>query len=215
MTVSMFRTWASKLLLSAALGLGALAPAQATLVVGEWDPAFDPVKFPDLGWRGLIELDVPPACLAQAGPALYATGIGLCTGTTIVSAVVELYQVSQPGQPTLETLDFFGANALLSVDLVSIGLQGPGNVIGVDTFPSQPLASTIPLAVYLGNQASFEVDFDVTLLGPSVKMKWTAGAFSGFNVVEPTVKYRVPEPSTLLLGGAALLMLARRRRSPR
>ena len=54
----------------ATLGLAAQT-AQASYVVGVWDPTYGP-PFTDLGWRGTVTVDVPAACLNQPGPAGYA-----------------------------------------------------------------------------------------------------------------------------------------------
>lgn len=214
MVFAQVRCLASKALVVGSLGLSAMGSAEATLVVGEWDPQFDPVGFGDLGWSGKLELNVPSACLNQVGPpALYSTLVAPCSGTTILSATVVLYDIDFPLVP-LETLDF--TPAFLPNAVTTVGLQAPGNVIGVDTTSSSPILSTIALAKYLGvTQASFSLDFDVTLLGPSVQMNWTAGLFSGSNVIEPIITYSVPEPFGAVLSGTALLALAlTRRRRP-
>lgn len=223
MTMTGVRSLAGKALVMGALGLGALGSAQATLVVGVWDPVYDAVNFPNLGWRGTIQADVPAACLAQGGPADYAT-VGLCSPTTILDAKIEFYDTTAISpEPTLETLDFTAALP----GVTNVGILSPGVLIGLRTGTSSAVtASVTTLAQYLGVFADFTLDLDFTLGGPSVTLAWSidpnvclanalpAASCSGVNQVEPTITYFVPEPVGLALAGTGLLALAtvRRRR---
>ena len=212
MLVSKIRSLASKAVVMGALGLSALTSAQATIVVGVWDPAYDPGLFPDLGWRGYVTVSVQPACLAQLGPVISSTALAPCTGTTLLEAKVQLYQISQVGQPTLETLDFTSA---FVGGVTDIGIQSPGVILGVNTGISSAVASSINLAKYLGDSADFTLDLDVTLGGPNITMSWsTISVSGGDNQITPTLTYFVPEPTGLALAAGALLALGwtRRRR---
>lgn len=211
MVTSMIRKLAGKALLAGALGLSALGSAQATLVVGVWDPVYDAVNFPNLGWRGKVIVDAPPACLAQLGPVISSTALAPCNPATIIQAKVELYDTTQFGEPTLEVLDF--TSAFLGV--TDIGIASPGVILGIATGPSSPVSSTINLAKYLGVSADFVLDFDVTLLGPDITLSWSTPGFSGVNQIKPEILYFVPEPAGLALAGLALTAMGwtRRRRA--
>jgi PEP-CTERM motif len=92
----------------AATGLGALvalgaalAPAQAAVVVGAFDPAFGP-SLPNLGYRGTATFFVPDACFGFTG--IITNGNACSLGAMTVQAVnLQLYNVNTPGQPTLFT----------------------------------------------------------------------------------------------------------------
>jgi hypothetical protein len=219
MLFSKIRSLANKALVMGALGLAALGSAQATIVVGEWDPAYDPVKFPNLGWRGTIVVDVPPACLALPA-GIYSTVSGPCSLSPVLEVKVELYDATLPGiPPTLQTLDFtsvyiYGADA--------VAIASPGVVAGFDLVLSGQIASTIPEAVIGGEQAIFtlDLDFNSLLTGQEISLKWftalgQGGSPDDTNKIVPEFTFTVvPEPAGILLTGGALLALGwtRRRR---
>ena len=218
MAVSKIRKLASKVLMAGALGLGALGSAQATLVVGVWDPAYG-APFTNLGWRGFITADVPAACLAQPGPLVYPASnpLDLCFPTTIVQAKVEFYDDSTVLKPTIESLYF--TSELPAV--TAVGVQPPGNILGLETGISSPVtASVTSLAQFLGVFADFTLDLDVSASGPNVVLRWSVdpsvctnnalpvGDCEGVNQSEAKVLYFVPEPTGVALAGFALMSLA-------
>jgi hypothetical protein len=218
MLSSKIRSLANRVLVVGALGLAALGSAQATIVVGEWDPAYDPVNFPNLGWRGKIVVDVPPTCLTQP-TFIYSTVSGPCSFSPGLLAQVELYNLSMPGI-TLQTLDFTPAY-IYGADAVAIA--SPGVVAGFDLPLSGQIASTIAEALIGGEQAIFTLDLNFTsfLTGQEIILSWftplgQGGTAADINKIVPeNITFTVvPEPAGLLLAASALLALGwtRRRR---
>lgn len=213
MTMTGVRSLAGKALVMGALGLSALGSAQATLVVGVWDPVYDSGNFGDMGWRGKIELNVPSTCLSQPAGAYLVSALP-CIGTVITSAVVELYDDLQVGQPTLESLDLLALGAWLPTDITAIELGAPGVVIGSEINLSLPFNSPLA-ATYLAGPDPVDFTLDINLGSPAIRMYWVADALNGFNQGDVTITYSVPEPAGLAIVGGALLALgaARRRRA--
>ena len=219
MLVSKIRSLASKAVVMGALGLSALTSAQATIVVGVWDPAYDPINFPNLGWRGKIVVDVPPACLAQP-TGIYTTISGPCSFSPVLEAKVELYNINTPGEPTLQVLDFtpvyiYGAD--------SVAIASPGVIAGFDLPLSGQIASTIAEAEIGLEQAIFTLDlnFNSFMTGQEITLSWftplgQGGTAADVNKIAPkNITFTVvPEPAGMLLAGSALLALGwtRRRR---
>ena len=202
-----------RVLALAALGVAAHA-AQASYVVGVWDPTYGP-PFTDLGWRGTVTVDVPAACLNQPGPAAYAV-TGVCSPATVLDAKVFFYDTNDVLQTTIETLDF---TSTLVVN--AIGLQAPGVPLGLQALsPVAVTADESALAQFAGNFASFNLELDFTLLGgPTALLYWSVdpqlcidnpglGNCSGVNSAQfpAEVSYSVvPEPASLALAALALL----------
>jgi hypothetical protein len=113
---------------AAALTALALAPAQAAVVVGTFDPPFG-TAIPNLGFRGTVTLDIPDACFALS-PGLVMNSNPCSGGAMLVlSSTVEFYNVLEPGTPTFATQAFsFGPTDLLSI----VTGSGP-SVLGANT----------------------------------------------------------------------------------
>lgn len=106
----------------------AVAPAQAAVVVGTFDPPFG-AAIPNLGFRGTVTLDIPDACFALS-PGLVMNS-NPCSGGAmlILSSTVEFYNVLEPSTPTFATQAFsFGPTDLLSI----VTGSGP-SVLGANT----------------------------------------------------------------------------------
>ncbi len=134
---------ARRLLAGALLALSAALPAQAAIVVGTFDPAFGPF-IPNLGFRGTVSVNVPDACFAQ--PAGFILNADACSGNamTMLSAHVELYNTTTPGNPTLQNLAFsFGAASINGVVTGFSGVTGQNELLGVDTVFSTLLLNSL------------------------------------------------------------------------
>lgn len=213
MTVSRAARTIRRALALASLGLAAQA-AQATYVVGNWDPTYGP-PFTDLGWRGTVTVDVPAACLNQPGPAAYAI-VGLCSPVTVLDAKVFFYDINDVLQTTIETLDFTS-----TLVINSIGVLAPGVPLGLQALsPVAVAADESTLAQFAGNFASFNLELDFTLLGgPTALLYWSVdpqicvdnpilGDCSGVNSAQFPAEVSfsvVPEPASLALAALALV----------
>lgn len=83
--------------------LASVAPAQAAIYTGHWDPAYG-APFPSLGWEGDAQFFIPDACLAGSG---WISNVDSCSGgaMTILSADIKFYDLSAPST-IVETLTF-------------------------------------------------------------------------------------------------------------
>jgi hypothetical protein len=133
----------------AAAGMGALvalgaavAPAQAAVVVGAFDPAFGPF-LPNLGYRGQATFFVPDACFAFTGTV--ANSAGCSGGAMAVQAIsLELYNLTTPGQPSIYTnittaIPTFVFDVLIGFDVAT----NRNEVKGVNTNFSQGFGVTL------------------------------------------------------------------------
>ncbi len=108
-----------------ALSLSAIAPAQAAIIVGTFDPAFGN-GFTGLGWSGRVEFFVPEACL---NPSASTTGQDhACDAAEITSAYVDLYALT--GIPQSERLNFMTDTLRMSIWDVTVS---GGTVTGLNT----------------------------------------------------------------------------------
>lgn len=213
-----FRKRLGRSLAALVLGMAAMLPAQAILVVGEWDPTYGS-PFTNLGWRGTTTLDVDASCLATPG---IITNDGLsCPLMSVFSATVEFYDITNP-VPTIDTLNFTGL-----VNLAYLAVGPGGTPLGFGLTPAGYVLSTTPLALVGGEQASFalQIDYNPGRTGsPTLAtLFWQTDSGNGRNDVDfpAPVHVRlltdpgaVPEPGTLALSLAALVglgALARRR----
>ncbi len=184
-------------------------PAQAALVQGDWDPPYG-APFSDLGWRGSATIHVPTSCLAFSGTVLNDTES--CDEATVVSAIVELYNVASP-EVTAETLIFTGATAVDSFFVQD------GEVTAFSLFSTSRVQSNSPLAMIpaFGTQALFELDISFTVVeeypdvsvSTQARLPWyrfSGDSFEGGDSSIASVTVRtVAAPGSLGLAAAALL----------
>ena len=217
--------------LCVATGLGSIAPAQAAVYSGRWDPAFGGI-FPDLGWKGSATFIVPDACLGQSG--LFPNDNLLnpvCGGNAmqVLDATLEFYNhTTDPlGLNILQTFSLGSEPLVNSMTLLTVA--GVTNLIGVDTGFFAPALGTISIA---GNGA---FDFHLILSGDQAQLAYTrpigtgpscAFTIPGIYTPNPancgfsqnsahTTFTRVPEPGTaaLVLAAMAVLVGIRRQRA--
>lgn len=197
--------------------------AQAAVYQGDWDPAFGS-EFPDLGWRGTATFFVPDACLAANGTVW---NFDACSnwGMKLLSAEVEFYSLSQPGNPTLETLFFNEPSSLVA----SMSIEN-GMLTGVVGTFGYLVPSTLPLAG--GPNTSFVLGFDDNIallafkewgpcayrfLGERCLVDWGISDRQNADG-SPLISFRtvsaIPEPGTsaLMLLSLGLLAVVTRRR---
>ena len=225
LSLSSLKSMLGRLVAIVAVSLGAAGSANATFVVGDWDPAYGS-PFTNLGWRGTTTSFIPAACLGLGpGQGFVANTHPSCVGMSVVSASVEFYAlVPYSATPlTVETLTFTGMTVSgIYLDLVT------GDLDGVVLTLSGPTPSTSLLAFYGATQADFalRLTFNVNADATFAELLWTGieanetPAQGGANDTPARVRFSlrtVPEPGSFLLAGAALALagLARSRRHTR
>ncbi len=135
--------------------LAPVAPAQAAVVVGAFDPAFGP-SLPNLGYRGTATFFVPDACFATVG---FVNNSAACSsGAMAVQAVnLQFYNVSTPGQPTLLTNITAIPSFVFAVEIAFDASTNRNELKGVDTTfsPSFNVTLNDGLGVNLANVPFF------------------------------------------------------------
>lgn len=194
--------------LATALSIGCLAPAQAAVYTGQWDPAYG-APFdgnPALGWKGSAVFEVDDSCVALPQPVDLLS----CPSFEVTSAEVVFYNDSAVGKPTVATLTFDGS----SIDIFSAKFLTNGDLVWVDSEFSNPIN---PPETFLNiNDYKFYLQFTTdgvrmyhTLVTGGVNNPGacpeTDPAVCGYSgdVVEVTFQ-KVPEPGSLALVAAAL-----------
>lgn len=229
--------WLRRFALAVA-AVGSLSSAEAAVYRGVWDPPFgSPFGTFDtgLGWRGSVDVYVPPECELSGSGLLDNYGNipgvpGNCGGQSVVrNAVVELFNAAPSSdQHTLATLTFDPASFYVAV----VRFAG-GQVDGVLTdfsnrlTPSSDLgASTedLDLLDTFGALNPWTTQFSLIMSvypdgvwGPQLWYRdcgsyrsaasWCRTGHNSFaDGFQPVITFsRVPEPATLGLVGVALI----------
>jgi hypothetical protein len=189
--------------LAAAAALSIAVPAQAAIFQGDWDPAFGS-DFPDLGWRGEVDVFIPNACLGLDGWVSFLQ----CDGMKILEAEVEFYNLNNPAI-TLETLFFdVPSEIVFAVNLDEGQLKG---LLGGFPYYRE---TTLDIA-----GASDNAKFHLLFVSDIPVLKFSSDEGSGRSDPLSTITFQlVPEPGALALLGLGLgmigLMMRQRRRVP-
>lgn len=187
--------------------LGLTGAAQATLVVGTWDPAYGS-PFPNLGWRGTATLSASENCLTFAGTVPNPT-VG-CP-MNLVEAKVMFYNNSDP-LTVLETLDFTGSSQLDSIYVDT------GKITGFDLSYTGWVLSSILEAELGGNPAYFALQMSFGGGNETARLAYSADGVTlgGFNESDAVATViNIPEPASyalVLLALAGAGAATRRRR---
>ncbi|MDN3923113.1 PEP-CTERM sorting domain-containing protein [Roseateles violae] len=209
------------LIASAFCAMAALfaAPAQATLVVGSWDPPFG-APFAELGWRGEAVFYVADDCKTVDGVRIVVIN---CSPSKmkVQSAHVELYNINDPSpQPTKQVLDFTGDMWLLAAHFDSAGVI---DGISAVTNPFLMEKGLISEAKVGGNDVYFSLAFEFLSGGTTAHLGYAvsqAGIIQGWNngadyPAAVTLQIiELPEPASiaLVLGALGAAGFATRRR---
>ena len=199
---------------SASLLVVATAPAHATYVVGDWDPAYG-APFTNLGWRGTSTSDIPAACLTLGNVGTVINNGLSCPLMSVVSAQVEFFDLTDINETTVDTLDFSLSVAVSSIFLDTV----TGALGGLDLVSLAPVLSTTPLAITGSLQAYFSLEQVTLFSGDTLaRLYWSTNpggvGVMGVNDEEQFPAnvdvHVVPEPASLALALAALAALAAR-----
>ena len=208
----------------AGLALGALAPARADYVSGNWDPAFGAPFAANLGWRGSILADIPADC-SELPLGIRTIGLPNCsTPWTTVNAKVEFYDTNAP-TATLQTLDF---STTIVIDEINVGLdlnlQPVINGLG-SADPSTTVVVTSGAALNgfgVATGTFWALAFDIVAGETVASLYWTSDTqncfngpfcFEGRNSLDAPAIVAVrelPEPAPLALALLGLGVMLRR-----
>jgi PEP-CTERM motif len=131
----------------AAAAVGAIAPAQAAVYQGTFDPAYGS-WFPDLGWSGESFFYIPDSCVVGTGTVTFSS----CSGMTAGVAELTLYSLSSPS-----TFEVLNINEVVSVSAMQfVG----GALVGVDSGFFQPVLAS--LAAAGGGDYGFSLTFSLS-----------------------------------------------------
>jgi len=200
--------------------LGAIAPAQAAVYRGTWDPPFGATTiFPDLGWSGTADFFAPDACQGVTGTRTNANP-GCGGGQMhVISAEIKFWDIADPST-ILQTLTVTPSAFINGMTFQSNGPGVDPDLLGVNTGFFDPVQGTIPEA----KNYWFHLFFD----GDDAFLAYTKGEadtptcigrphdenLCGVSQEEAHVTFTpaIPEPSTYALFGVGLAALWSMRR---
>lgn len=204
--------------LCVATGLASIAPAQAAVYSGRWDPlfntAFSGVVGQSVGWKGTTTVTVDDACLLTPGVTLSVPSG--CLATLDATTLTFYNTISNA---TIGSVAWPGAGLIPA--LAQVGIDAFSNLDGIDlSAPLTALTSTI----FGPNQYSVALDFSLPgaslmLTGACPRTYGTTSllsvspafvhqcSYTSGTTPTPMTWTRVPEPGALALIGIALAAL--------